>query len=271
MAISVPPKKPTGHIALSLVFLFLGTVAIWLAQSSHASVQLPETQAASEKPTWGSDVAPKDSVPGQILVRFRASSGAAKASLHSPLSLKTARQVSLQIERLSGGAEVVEGLRLVHVAPEDTGAAIEALNSREDVVYAEPNYVWRANATPNDPRLGEQTHLDFIQAKQAWDITTGSSSVVVGVLDGGVDINHEDLRDNIWTNPGEVPSNGIDDDGNGFIDDEFCFIPDRREVVYPIPFDQQVQITRELIHRRCRQYQPHSGDPLPEQRYDLTQ
>ena len=219
MAISAPPKKRTSHIALSLVFLILGTVAIWLAQTSHAIVQLPQTQAANQNPTWDTDAAVKNSVPGQILVRFRASADAAKASLHSRLSLKTARQISLQIERLSGGAEVVEGLRLVHVAPEDTGAAIEALNSREDVVYAEPNYVWHANATPNDPRLAEQTHLDFIQANSAWDITTGSSSVVVGVLDGGVDINHEDLRDNIWTNPGEVPANGIDDDGNGFIDD----------------------------------------------------
>ena len=52
---------------------------------------------------------------------------------------------------------------------------------------------------------------------------------------------------------------------------EFCFVPDRSEVVDPIPFDQQVQIIRELIHCGCRQCQPHSGDPLPEQRYDLIQ
>src|ERR1700688_3115780 len=52
---------------------------------------------------------------------------------------------------------------------------------------------------------------------------------------------------------------------------EFGFIPDRGEVVYPIPFDQQIQITRELIHCLCRQCQPNAGDPLPEQRHDLIQ
>lgn len=72
---------------------------------------------------------------------------------------------------------------------------------------------------PNDPLFDQQDFLNQIGAPAAWDHTVGSPDVIIAVLDSGVDINHPDLADNIWTNPGEVPGNGLDDDGNGFIDD----------------------------------------------------
>jgi subtilisin family serine protease len=73
--------------------------------------------------------------------------------------------------------------------------------------------------TANDPLNGFQYYLDPIQAEAAWDYTTGSRSVVVAVIDTGVDIDHPDIYENIWRNIDEVPGDGIDNDHNGYIDD----------------------------------------------------
>lgn len=73
--------------------------------------------------------------------------------------------------------------------------------------------------TPNDPQYSQQWHWPLIAAPQAWDTQTGSASVIIAILDSGVYTDHPDLSSRIWTNPGETPGNGIDDDANGYIDD----------------------------------------------------
>ncbi|HXI04056.1 MAG TPA: S8 family serine peptidase [Candidatus Saccharimonadales bacterium] len=108
--------------------------------------------------------------------------------------------------------------------------AIAALSHNPHIRFAEPNYILHADVIPNDPRLGELwgminngqtggTPDADIDADMAWGVSTGSDNVIVGVIDTGVDYNHPDLAANIWTNPGEIPGNGIDDDNNGYIDD----------------------------------------------------
>jgi subtilisin family serine protease len=173
--------------------------------------------------------------PGEILVRFRPQSKARQLG-RQVVTAKTGRQIPLVVEAVSPAGEIVEGLRVVKVNPADTSNALEALRARADVIYAEPNFIRRAFVTPNDPRYpemwglnntGQQVsfggHSGFpsndIRAEQAWSITTGSRSVVVGVIDTGIDIDHQDLHDNIWTNTAETPGNNVDDDGNGFVDD----------------------------------------------------
>ncbi len=73
--------------------------------------------------------------------------------------------------------------------------------------------------TSNDPYLSEQWYLDQIRAPLAWDVTTGNRETIVAVVDSGVDIDHPDLEDQIWTNAGEIADDKIDNDHNGFIDD----------------------------------------------------
>jgi len=106
---------------------------------------------------------------------------------------------------------------------------LRSLRNNRDVEYAEPNYILHAYAIPNDPRFdslwgmhntgqtGGVADAD-IDAPEAWDLQTGGN-VIIAVVDTGVDYNHSDLSDNIWNNSGEIPNNGRDDDGNGFVDD----------------------------------------------------
>jgi subtilisin family serine protease len=88
------------------------------------------------------------------------------------------------------------------------------------VRFVEPNRRFRASslAAPSDPLFDRQWALRATRARGAWPATLGDG-VPVAVLDSGIDLSNPDLAGNVWTNPGEVPGNGVDDDGNGFIDD----------------------------------------------------
>ncbi|MFH1777297.1 MAG: S8 family serine peptidase [Candidatus Omnitrophota bacterium] len=109
-------------------------------------------------------------------------------------------------------------------------AICEQYKKDPNVEYAEPNYIAMIQMVPNDPYYSSsgawgQDYDDLWGLKQdklncepAWDIAQGEG-VVVAVIDTGIDYNHEDIAANIWINPGEILGNGIDDDGNGFIDD----------------------------------------------------
>lgn len=86
----------------------------------------------------------------------------------------------------------------------------------------EPNFTYKASIAADDTRYGDMWGLNGtygIDAPNAWELTTGSSNVIVAVVDTGVDYTHPDLARNVWTNPYEVAGNGIDDDGNGYVDD----------------------------------------------------
>lgn len=107
----------------------------------------------------------------------------------------------------------------VFVSKEAISIAMASYALRADIEYVEPNAQYRAVLVPNDTYYGSQWSLDKAGAVRAWDSTTGDENVIIAVVDSGVQIDHPDLQENIWTNSDEVAGNGIDDDGNGFIDD----------------------------------------------------
>lgn len=126
------------------------------------------------------------------------------------------------VKGTSVGDEVglVPGLYTVNVvAGTDLDEVIAAYQSQANVEYAQHDFRIQVAATPNDPRFSSLYGLTKIGAPTAWDRTTGSSSIIVGVIDTGIDYNHPDLAANIWRNTREIAGNGIDDDGNGYRDD----------------------------------------------------
>src|SRR5436190_8203963 len=147
----------------------------------------------------------QDVVAGEIIVRFRNATGIQT----QVLGALDADLVQAEVVGRSGAVRLKSRTRSVV-------ALLQAYGNRIDVLYAEPNYILHAEDLPNDALFGQQwamrntgqaidgtagTAGADIKAAQAWDITEGSRSVVVGVVDGGVDYNHPDLAANIWSAP----------------------------------------------------------------------
>ena len=176
-------------------------------------------------------------VEGELLVRFGT----------DRLTALSSSQISATLDSLIEGCtidkeyHIVPGLvKITLPATMTESAAITILSGSGSVRYAELNYLQYAQATPNDPSFDElwgmhntgQTGGVYdadIDALEAWDIATGSEDVIVAVIDTGVDYTHPDLVDNMWTNEAELNGEeGVDDDGNGYIDDiygyNFCSI-----------------------------------------------
>ncbi len=170
---------------------------------------------------------------GQIYLKFREDFEAnypsnlmdANSSLRIPDSLVQQYQIySAELAfPLLKYKPLQRSYRIKFSDPTQVFAVLNALKQLPVVAFTERVPEYYSTLTPNDPSFTVNTTTQWglykIQAPLAWDITTGNSNVIVAVVDDAVKINHQDLVGNLWTNPLEIPGNGIDEDMNGYIDD----------------------------------------------------
>ncbi len=129
--------------------------------------------------------------------------------------------VGLAYESALGG-KMIQGLhRYSAQSGQDFVALMELVNAHPSVLYAEPDYSIQEALVPNDPNIGPSDWwLDQINAYEAWDHYTDATAIgPIAVFDNGMLVTHEDLSGNLWVNSGEIAGNGLDDDGNGYVDD----------------------------------------------------
>jgi subtilisin family serine protease len=219
---NLPMTRRILHYLLAVLFLLLP----YLSSAEEPTPTMADPAPPSSPPTLGGKEEGLDAAEfkaGEIIVKFK--EGIPQASVQSLL-----RTEDLEILDEMGQL----GVMLLSVPEGRELERIEKLKRNPLVEYAEPNYVIEIGSAiaaesgyslrtipfpPDDPYLYHQWNLSKIEAPAAWDITTGSEKVVIAFVDSGVDLDHPELKDKIWTNPGETAGNGIDDDGNGYVDD----------------------------------------------------
>ena len=204
---------------VSLLAGFSAAILVVFVNLQGATQEAMTQTVQGQEPTYEDDSG-RQFEPGEIIVGLK--EPAAQSDLRA-LTQETGATIEEDLPR--SDVNVVDLPRDLTVAE-----AARTYEDSPDVAYAEPNFKLQPSAVPNDPnyrdlwgtnnngQTGGTVDAD-VDAPEVWDVTTGSPDTVIGVIDEGIDVNHPDLRDNIWTNPGEIPDNRVDDDGNGYVDD----------------------------------------------------
>jgi thermitase len=195
-------KRAAGSLFAVVALAFLLPGLAGRPNAGYSSDPPPSSDAA----LWQ----PAAAMPGEVLVKVHPAGWFIKRLADGVLGAQEAGRL--------------DGLGVVRMRlPPGLSAelAVRIYESLPFVEYAEPNYVLHSVGLPSDPLYGshQRWYYELIEAPAAWDLGPGAQPAVVAVLDTGVDVAHPDLAGRIWVNPGETPDNGIDDDGNGCVDD----------------------------------------------------
>lgn len=175
--------------------------------------------------------------PGAGVAAFQSDSVLVQLHAGAEITSVTATIEAAEVRSLNMPGQ--DWFEIVLTAGSSLTEVVDQLAVRDDVALIMPNYELSLTSLesglsaplPNDARFDELYGLHNtgqrtgwlndadIDAPEAWEYTTGSSQIIVAVIDTGVDYTHPDLAENIWVNTGEVPGNGLDDDANGYVDD----------------------------------------------------
>ncbi len=190
----------------------------------------PFTDGAVTVEQMAARAARQSYVPGELVVAMRTAlaPGDAEASVlcvdwSERLGLADARAIKTLMTVATGDQDSVSLVQL-DIGSADVVSTMRRLADAADVVWSSPNF--RSDLAdareffPNDPQFGSQYHHPLMGNDAAWDITLGDPSLVIAITDDGVELNHADLATGIWRNPGETPGDGLDNDENGYIDDD---------------------------------------------------
>ncbi len=202
------------------------SIGLGLYSCQKGGITSPETPLPLTAVRNGQSLLPpgqnKDHVPGQVLIKFKDGTPAkTKADILAKLKGKLRDKAE---PKAIPGFEDEGTVELIEISS-DVLTAINKVKNAPEIDFIEPNYIYHTAEVPNDPYFSvSQWNMQAggygCQASAAWtNHKTGSGNVYVGVIDQGYMYGHEDLKSNAGTNPGEIPGNGTDDDGNGYIDD----------------------------------------------------
>jgi subtilisin family serine protease len=185
-------------------------VAVLAAAGLSAPLPSLATQAKAPPPPVTRADIDSPAVPGQFLVKFKPGLlGLARASA-------VQAQGGRMFERIAAlDVDVVDFPAWRSRTTRESASLIDALKRNPNVEYVEPNYIYSVSVTPNDPGLGSQYAWTNIQAYNAWDVTQGSTSVIIGDVDTGIQLNHPDLDAKIVAGYDYVSGDTTPEDGNG--------------------------------------------------------
>lgn len=207
---------------IKLFPLFLGIIVI-LASMSPVVIAVEDQNVESPQVTSSSD---DNCSYDCVLVTLNPSAVVARSAitpeslgLSSGYAIEQIYEPGVSADEGSSGKNIYS-VELPEATKEKAEETLAILENSSLVENCSLNYyVYVDTVTPNDASYATQYAHSLCSTADAWDYSTGSTSVAVAVIDTGIELSHPDLAPNIWTKPGEVPNDGIDNDGNGFVDD----------------------------------------------------